>query len=99
MKVTVDGVEYGPKTDAEVVTTAPLSELVFKARKHERLTLENIAHETGLNVATISMIESGHSLNPRLYTVMKLVACLNIDARRIAVPTAPNKKWKNSVED
>lgn len=50
-----------------------------KARKKEKLTIDNLAARTGLHSSVIYKIEAGAIKNPSLLTVQKICQVLQIE--------------------
>ena len=64
-----------------MLTVAPLKEKLRVERRRAALTQEELAKEAGVGIATIARIEAGEITEPRVSTLRKLAAALDLQPR------------------
>ena len=57
----------------------PIGKRIFKMRREKKLTLKNLANETGLSTEKISQIEKGETIPP-VAVILQLSRALDIDS-------------------
>ena len=75
----------------------PLGKRVLKLRREKRLTLKNLANETGLNPTYISQVEKGEVIPP-VSVVLQLSRALEIDSS-ILLREEEKRARNKSAED
>ncbi len=72
-----------PDTDQDKRIGKALGE-VFKARRGEKVSQQEIATRAGLSMGIVSQLEQGRKSDPRLTTLMKLAEAYNVPVGELA---------------
>lgn len=77
--------------------TQPLGKRLMKLRREKKLTLKNLANETGLTAKYISQVENGETIPP-VSVILQLSRALEIDSG-VLLSEEKRRRGKKSDED
>ena len=77
--------------------TQPLGKRLMKLRREKKLTLKNLANETGLTAKYISQVENGETIPP-VSVILQLSRALEIDSG-VLLSEEKRRRGKESDED
>ena len=80
-QITAEAGSDGPFKQGYVLTLGPAMHALRELRQEAGLTLADMETRTGIDQATLSKLESGHTLNPTLYTLWRYARALGPKGR------------------
>lgn len=80
MKVTIDGVDYVPARQVPLVRPIPIWQLLSRARKAHKMTLEQVGRAAGISAGSVCNAESAV---PSLSTLVRLVRVYRLDGNEV----------------
>lgn len=60
-----------------------LGSLISKRRRELGLTQEHLARSVGIGTSTLRLLESGRAAGPSLFTVLRVLRALHLDASEL----------------
>lgn len=66
---------------------AALARAIRSARERQNMTQEQLAYTTGLSLSTVRKIENSAVVEPGFFTIMAIIAALDLDLPRLELRT------------